>query len=261
MPRADTIGRESWRLSRLGTDVDNYRRFYSLLEKHPNEEILVQFVAPKIIAFEEFRFYLLKNSVKKPLKPSNYYKPDYVSHEEYGTTNLWALLLFINDIPTIEDFAKEDILIPSKLSIAHITRDAVKRNLLEDIVPLHELPAKPTPSLFYKKKSVPQYNIEVPDIPFQPTDMYFNRENFIIDIVTARQRYVDLEYAPVAETVVLNVKNEPNFIYGKHYYIIRGRSGMNRLTWDSRKIPSGGIGLVGTIVEETEFEVLYARKV
>ena len=107
MPYVQTIDQEANVLVKLATDLDKYRRYYSLKEVDTDETIFVKFVAPKIIAFEDYRFYLLKNSDTKPLSPANYYRPDYVSYQEYGTVNLWAMLLFINDIPTIEDFEKE----------------------------------------------------------------------------------------------------------------------------------------------------------
>ena len=259
---AETIEKDSYVLSKRNNDLDLYRRFYSIRETETDEQILIQFVAPKIIAYEEYRFYLLHHSVVKSLEPSRYYRPDYVSNDEYGTTNLWALLLFINDIPTIEDFTAKEILIPSRLAIAHIGREAVRRGLLTEIVALHELPEKDTPPLFYRKQSIPHYEDRVVEIPeFQPADLYFERETFTVDVTIARQRFVDLTLEPVEESVVLNVSNKPNYVYGKHYIMIRGRKGNNRLTWDPREISSGGIGMVDIMIEDIEFEVQYARKV
>lgn len=259
---AETIDKDSFILSKKSSDLDLYRRFYTLRETNPDEDILVQFVAPKIIAYEEYRYYLLQNSVRKHLEPNRYYRPDYVSFDEYGTTNLWALLLFINDIPTIEDFTAENILIPSKISISHIGREAVRRDLITEIVPLHDLPPSPTPPLYYRKQSVPQYiDYEAKATVFQPANLYFNRENFTVDVVIARQRFIDLELEAVEGSVTLNVRNNPNYIYEKHYILIKGRTGYNRVSWDPRSLPSGGIGLVNVMIEGIDFEIQYARKV
>ncbi len=256
-----TIDKESLSLSKMRDDVDNYRRFYSLVEESDDGNVLVQFVAPKIIGYEDYRYYLLQNSVKKQLSPANYYRPDYVSYQEYGTTNLWTLLLFINDIPTIEDFDQEEILIPTNTAIAQLTRNAAERKLLEEIVPLQDMSPSSTPPLFSRKKNIAAYKIQDnPAEPIVPVDMYFMREPFVADICISRKRYVDLEFEPVENSVVLSVKDQPAYLYNKHYVMVKGSTGKNRLTWDPRQLPSGGIGLVFEIVETTEFEVTYARK-
>jgi len=262
-PRAETIAKDAKNRSRLNTDLDLYRRFYSMIEEDPENEsrILIQFVAPKIIAYEDYRFYLLQNSVRRQLSIDRYYRPDYVSYDEYGTTNLWALLLFINDIPTIEDFVVEDILIPSRGAIANISRDNLLRNLITEVVPLYDLPAKKTPPLFTGVSGLPDYKAPDTTTPkFAPADMYFNRELFTVTNVIARQRYVELKFAAVAESIELNIRNEPNYLYGKHFVLIKGSSGNNRVTWDPRLL-AGGIGLVDVMDEDVDFEVKYARVV
>ena len=261
MPYVSLIDDEARILSKYSEDLDNFRRFYSLKETASNEEILVQFVAPKIIAFEDYRFSLMQNSDTKPLSPSRYYRPDYVSYDEYGTPNLWALLLFINEIPTIEDFIVENILVPTKASIVQISTDVLKRDLLRELVPLKDYPLKPTASLFTRQKPIPLYKTQlVPPPVFIPSDMYFIRETHIVDVVMARERFIDLDYEPVVESVVLKIKNQPNYLYNKHYTMIKGTKGFNRLTWNPRLI-SKGIGLMNIMIENTEFEISYARKV
>jgi hypothetical protein len=58
----------------------------------------------------------------------------------------------------------------------------------------------------------------------------------------------------------LNVPDSPNYLKGKHFDVIRGRKGFNRITWDPRQI-SQGIGLVDVLVEGVQFEITYARRV
>jgi len=261
MPVVSVIDDEARILSKYSNDLDNFRRFYSLKEETPIESILIQFVAPKIVAFEDYRFVLLQNSRTEVLSPSRYYRPDYVSYDEYGTTNLWALIMFINNIPTFEDFVQENILIPSTTVISKISLDVLSKNLLTEIVPLTDYPPKPTVPLFYRQKSLPTFKSETPIIPtFTPSDMYFFRESFTVDVVMARQRFIDLQYEAVPESVVIKVKDKPNYLYGKHYTMIKGSSGYTRLTWDPRKI-TNGVGLMSVLVEGVEFEVSYARKV
>jgi len=260
MPFARTIEDESRMLLQTSSDLDNFRRFYSLVEEHPTEDILVKFVAPKIIAFEDYRFYLLQNSVIKPVSPTNFYRPDYVSYEEYDTINYWALLLYINDIPTIEDFTKEQILVPTKQSLIDLTRGVSKKDLLHEIVPLYDLPPKPTAALYMRKENIPSYRNEPVAVPsFIPTDVYFMKDNFTLDVVDIRQRFVELTNEPIANSVRLSIQGKPNYIYGKHYLMIKGSIGKNKLTWDPKNIPDG-IGLVSVLVEGDQIEVSYARK-
>ena len=77
MPYVKTIDEEASILSKYANDLDNFRRYYSLKETTPTEEILIKFVAPKIIAFEDYRFCLLQNSVTKTILPSRYYRPKF----------------------------------------------------------------------------------------------------------------------------------------------------------------------------------------
>ena len=263
LTRAVTIDEEASILSRVYSDLDKYRRFYSMPEvnEKDQETIFIQFVAPKLFLFEEYRFSLLQNSETRELDPEYYYRPDYLSYNEYGTINLWAMLLFINDIPTVEDFIVENIKVPSKQSILSLTRSATERKTLQEIVKLHDLPAKATPPLYARKKSIPENNIPDPSAPlFTPSDMYFARDVFTLDLVNVRNRYVDLTYEPVEDSVNLNIVDSPNYLKGKHYDIIRGGNGYNRLTWDPRKI-SSGIGLVDVLTEGTQFEVSYAKRI
>jgi len=262
LTRAITIDKEADLLSRVYSDLDNYRRFYTMPEynEETRENILIQFVAPKLFLFEEYRFTLLKESKTKPLLVDRYYRPDYVSYDEYGTINLWAMLLFINDIPTIEDFAVENIKVPSKQAIMRLTNAATERQTLKEIVKLYELPPDPTAPLYYKTRSVPRVINKETVVPtFTPANVYFIRDTFTLDIVDVRNRYIDLSEEPVSESVVLNIVDNPNYLKGKHYDLIRGKKGFNRLTWDPRRI-SSGIGLVDVMVEGIQFEVTYARR-
>lgn len=260
MPYTALIDDEALALSKLANDLDNFRRIYSTTEKTTDEEILIQFVAPKIQAFEDYRFCLLQNSNIQPLAPGRYYRPDYVSYDNYGTPNLWALILFINNVPSIEDFNIENILVPTKNIISDISLDVLQRNLLQELVPLADIPPMPTAPLFSRYIAIPTYASQAVTPVFFPTDMYFFRESFTVDVVMARQRYVDLSYAPVPESIILKIKDKPAYLYNKHYTLIRGSKGNNRITWDARLIPNG-IGLTSILVEGTEFEISYARKV
>jgi hypothetical protein len=260
MPSTILIDDEARNLSQQANDIDNFRKIYSTSETSTDEEILIQFVAPKIQAFEDYRFCLLQNSNLQPLSPGRYYRPDYVSYDNYGTPNLWALILFINNIPTIEDFITENILIPTKKIISTISLDILERNRLKKLIPLSDIPPQPTSPLFSRNIPIPLYTSQSTTPPFYATDTYFFRESFTVDNVMAREKCINLAYVPIPESIVLKIKDRPNYLYNKHYTIIKGSNKFNRLTWDSRLILNG-IGLTSILVEGTLFEVSYARKV
>lgn len=259
MGRAITTTRQATTLSKMFTDLDFYRRRYGLVEDN-DENIVVRFVAPQICAFEEYRYVFLKNSVTKELKPNYFYRPDYVSYEEYGTTNLWSLLLFINDIATIEEFNREFIIVPTRSVIYDISLDVIRREPYKEIVPLRESIKREKARLYFNKKPIFKSQIQTPaQKEFVAADLYQNRETFVLSTINVLQRYVDLTYEPVIESVKLNIQNKPNYIYGKHFSIVKGDSQLkNRLTWDPRKLT--GLGLMDVMVENTTFDVLYSRK-
>jgi len=261
MPYVNTIGQEASILSRLSTDLDNYRRMYSLAETDSDETILIKFVAPSIIAFENYRFYLLQNSTTITIQANNYYRPDYVSYQQYDTINLWALILFVNNIPTIEDFDQEKILVPTRAAIIQVSRDILTKNLLTEIVPLYDFPPNPTPPLFFEEQTAAPALVPSQITPvFIPKDMYFNRELFTVDVVMARQRYVDLQYEPVINSISFKIKDNFPVVYDVNYLVKKGTKGNNRITWDPRVIPNG-IGLNSVLVEGVQFEISYARQI
>ena len=260
MGTAITTTKQANTLSKTFTDLDFYRRRYTIVEDNNNEKIVVQFVAPQLASYEEYRFTLLKNSTTKQLKPIYFFRPDYVSYEEYGTTNLWALLLFINDIATIEEFNKEVIFIPTLSIINSISTESVKREMYNDIVPLYEIPVKEKAKLYYHKKPIFKSQIAPLNEPiFTKPDLYYNRETIVLTTIMCLQRYFDLTYEPVLESLKINIQGQPNYIYDKHYTMINGTSGKNRLTWNPRVL-SGGPGLMNVMLENVTVEVMYARK-
>lgn len=259
--RAITIDQEALTSSRLASDVDGFRRRYNMKEVNAAENISVQFVSPKIICFEEYRFVLLQKSRTEILKSKYYYRPDYLSYDEYDTTNYWNLLMFINDIPTIEEFNKDTILIPSRSAVLRITRDTVLRDPIHELVQTNELFIPETEKLYYAPDSLPNIvDAVVQPTEYIPTNLYFYKEVFAIDVISAKQRAVDLKFDPIISSISIKIENQPTYIYGKHYLIIKNNGKMNRLTWDPRKMVNG-VGLVDVLVEGAKLEVQYSRQI
>ena len=105
---AETIDVEARKAASLVTDIDKQRRQYVTVQ----DDIRIQFVSPSIVNYERFYFYLLRNSVYQKLDEKYYYRPDYLSFDQYGTTTLWTLLLYVNNVPSLEDLNIPKVFIP-----------------------------------------------------------------------------------------------------------------------------------------------------
>jgi len=258
---AVTIDIESKLQSRLLVDIDKYRLKYVTREKDElsGTDLTIQFASPYIKVYEHFKFFLLKNSVRKKLSPKNFYRPDYVSYEEYGNVSLWNLLLFINDISNIENFDVDEIYVPTKTAVTVLTNNIVAANIPIDLdmptFPLADANAK----LYEDKQSPTLQNVTDNTItPPAGQDYYFVTQTFPIRTIVVSQKYVDLRYAAVADSLVFKVKNQPTFIYGTHYVLVSHDGQMSRVTWSKQYTE---IGLEDVITEGDIVEVKYAREI
>ena len=84
---------------------------------------LFSFPAPELLTIEKHIFFLLRNSSIEKFAPKYKYRPDYLSFDKYGTTILWQLLLYVNGIPSVEDFDIKEVVIPSTQAIVEINKD------------------------------------------------------------------------------------------------------------------------------------------
>jgi hypothetical protein len=60
-------------------------------------------------------------------------KPDYLSFDEYGTVALTWLLMYVNAVPSIEEFDLERVVIPSYSSIVEVLQDKFPIKDVEDL--------------------------------------------------------------------------------------------------------------------------------
>lgn len=112
-----TIDIESGRLSRQSVDIDNMRKRY----KTSNEYFT--FPSPSLDTINKNLFYLLRNSQEVEFNTKYTMKPEYLSFDEYGTTSLWQLLMYVNNVFCKEEFNLSTVVIPSFTSIVTITQD------------------------------------------------------------------------------------------------------------------------------------------
>ena len=217
--------------------------------------------------FEKYRFYILQHSTKKRLELKNKYRPDYVSYQEYGTTNWWQLILYVNDIPSIEEFDREEILVPDSEVISRLNTVSSEQQFITDLNQ-DSLNNSRQPILYNlrasanKGKTIEELLTTVTHSPIQNNNSLkesFKREQFVLDIPTLRLRYITLQNEAIENTIILAVKGKPNYIYGKHYKLITSSDGKsNKITWDPNIVT--GSGLVFRLKEKDIIQVNYVAK-
>ena len=126
----ESIRGEAKRNAELATNLDNFRSRYKETTQDLETEVI--FPAYEIYSFEKNLFVLLANANKVVFKPKWYQRPDYVSYEYYNSVIYWPIILFVNRIPSIEDFkGLDEILIPPFNSILQIVKDKADRYITD----------------------------------------------------------------------------------------------------------------------------------
>ena len=258
MPRSITIDREAKKLAAMRLNCDNFRRRYS----EEGEGVTVKFISPNLYTYEKYRFFLLKNSVKKPLANNYHYRPDYLAYDEYGTTLLWYLLLYINDIPSIEYFDKYEVYVPKYNAVFKLLTQIIP-DIPKNVQKIGELEAQLTASglannIYYKTPEVPESPEEEVD-EVLPIKKRFMRQIFTLTPGQASNGYIDLSYEPTPETIEMKVEHAGNHIYNTDYTLIIASDGKwRRISWKDVDCPDGP-GLEGAMRTGTLVEVTYAR--
>jgi len=191
-----SIQYESSLLSKNELDIDNLRRKY--LKK--DADVGVYFVSPYLLGYEKYRQYLLKNSVLETLNISYHYRPDYLSYDLYGSTIFWTVILFINNIPSIEDFNVDSVYIPSFAAINLLSNLKENENAVIDLDQVASL-VKPWPKLYEPtvRTKVDSEVIATPDLSLAP----YKRDQFTINANDLSNEYVVLTAEPLVESVVV----------------------------------------------------------
>jgi len=91
--------------------------------QYKTENDLFSFPSPTLSTIDKHLFFLLRNSKIDKFAPKYKYKPDYLSFDQYGTTILWQLLMYVNGVPSAEDFVLKEVVIPSIQAIVEMNKD------------------------------------------------------------------------------------------------------------------------------------------
>lgn len=122
------IDKESERFKRMPIDFERMGERFKTANK------LYTFPDPNLRTLEENLFFLLRNSVELVFKPRYNFKPEYLSYDVYGTPALAPVLMFVNNIGSVEDFYNlPKIVIPSLDSITTIISDIFPETDISDL--------------------------------------------------------------------------------------------------------------------------------
>lgn len=112
-----TITQESRQRSRLSIDV-NYAG-----DRYKTTNGLYTFPSFELEMYDKYLFYLLKNAEQRKFERQYKMRPDFLSHDEYGTVSLAQMLMYVNTVPSIEMFDLDTVVIPSFNSVVEILKD------------------------------------------------------------------------------------------------------------------------------------------
>ena len=253
-----TIQFEAIKNKNLITDVDKCRQKYF----ETVDDVKVKFISPSFKLYDQFYYYLIKNSSYISLDKKYYYRPDYLSFDTYGTETLWPLLLYLNDKSSIEDFHNMYCYIPYYSSILKM----IEYINVKDVINLDNIVYKPSStfnfSLYSSKTKIPSStsNDEVTREEETPLPSFI-RQKFILNDTNIFNKYVDLAYTPIVETVNLKIVGQNIVLtYDEHYTIVEDSYGnLRRLIWtDTDNFMGGGLESILTI--NMILNVEYARE-
>jgi hypothetical protein len=122
-----TIDKESRQRERLAIDIN------FMADRYKTENGIYTFTSPSLSVIDKHLFYLLRNSEERDFDRKYAMKPDYLSFDEYGTVALTWLLMYVNAVPSIEEFDLERVVIPSYSSIVEVLQDKFPIKDVEDL--------------------------------------------------------------------------------------------------------------------------------
>ena len=93
-------------------------------ERFKTENDYFTFPDPNLLTLDKNLYYLLRHSEEVKFEGKYRYRPDYLSHDYYGTTILWEMLLYVNNVFSIEDFDLDTVVIPSLEAVTFVIQDS-----------------------------------------------------------------------------------------------------------------------------------------
>jgi hypothetical protein len=123
---------------KIDEEAKNFKRmpvdFERMGERFKTENELYTFPDPNLRTLEENLFYLLRNATELNFRPRYNFRPEYLSYDIYGTPALSQVIMFVNNIGSVEEFYNlPKVVIPSLDAITAILSDIFPEEDIEDL--------------------------------------------------------------------------------------------------------------------------------
>lgn len=122
-----TIEQESRYRSKLALEIDNFSPRYI------TENKLFTFTSPSFWTLDKNFYFLLRNSREIEFDKRYFMRPDFLSYDMYGTVILDKMLMYMNGVPSIEDFDLVTVIIPDKQAVMEICKDKFPQKKIDDL--------------------------------------------------------------------------------------------------------------------------------
>lgn len=122
-----TIDQESRQRANLAIDVnfagDRYR----------TDNGYFTFPAPTLEMIDQYLYFLLTHATEKKFERQYIMRPDYMSYDEYGTVALAQLLMYVNAVPSLEEFELENVVVPTMSAITEMLKDKFPKRPVSEL--------------------------------------------------------------------------------------------------------------------------------
>ncbi len=112
-----TIDDESRQRERVAIDINFSGGRYR------TENGLYTFPAPELATIDKHLYFLLTNSEQKDFEQKYIMRPDYLSYDEYQTVALAQMLMYVNNVMSIEEFNMDVVVVPSMGAVVDMLQD------------------------------------------------------------------------------------------------------------------------------------------
>ncbi len=127
MPMPYTIDTESRQRERVAVDINFSGNRYK------TENGLYTFPAPELAMIDKHLYFLLTHSTQKQFEQKYIMRPDYLSYDEYQTVSLAQMLMYINNVMSIEEFSMELVVVPTMSAVIDMLQDKFSQQSVEDL--------------------------------------------------------------------------------------------------------------------------------
>jgi len=220
------------------SDIDNFRYRYVDIDNDRNLSVI--FPGFEISTLERNLYLLLSNSELVDWRQSWKFRPDYTSYDYYGTVTYWYIILYVNQIDSIEDFdGIRKVIIPSIRTV---------KNLASDRIFYYEKSSED--SYYFESKFYKRYPLDSNEGERIQSKEYFDddsstieqecvlkevKEIFTLTDEDIFNKYVDIKYQPANFTSIqFQIEGYASLSsYGYDYILKYGTcaSEMKRISW------------------------------